>query len=122
MTICLLWGELCAGVCHHIRFGENRLNPEVRAELNARIKMLRERVAVQTADALAWQHLGFALHQSGSHEEAVRAFERAVALKASARVQALPHALSLSALHRHDEAIALLEPLQARKPKDFDLS
>ena len=98
------------------------MNPEVRAELNARIKMLRERVAVQTADALAWQHLGFALYQSGSHEDAVRAFERAVVLMASARVQALPHALSLSALRRHDEAIALLEPLQARKPKDFDIA
>lgn len=83
---------------------------------------MRERVAAQAADALAWQHLRFALHQSGSHEDAVRAFERAVALKASVRVQALPHVLSLSTLHRHDEAIALLEPLQARKPKDFDLA
>ena len=98
------------------------MNSGIHSELGVRIQMLRERVAAQAADALAWQHLGFALHQSGSHADAVRAFERAVALKASARVQAVPHALSLSALHRHDEAISLLEPLQARKPKDFDLA
>lgn len=98
------------------------MNSGSHSELVVRLQMLRERVAVQAADALAWQHLGFALHQSGSHEDAVRAFERAVALKASARVQAVPHALSLSALHRHDEAIALLEPLQAGKRKDFDLA
>lgn len=98
------------------------MNPEDSVKLNARIKALREHVSERSADSLAWQHLGFALHQSGNHADAVRAFERAVALKASARVQALPHAFSLSALHRHDEAIALLEPLQAGKRKDFDLA
>lgn len=98
------------------------MNSDHSAKLDDRISNLRDRVATQPLDGLAWQHLGFVLHQSGGHEEAVRAFERAVALKVSARVQALPCALSLSALHRHDEAIALLEPLQARKPKDFDLA
>ncbi|UTF48802.1 tetratricopeptide repeat protein [Desulfomicrobium sp. ZS1] len=98
------------------------MNSDHSAKLDDRISNLRDRVAAHPLDGVAWQHLGFALHQSGSHEDAVRSFERAVAVKASARVQALPHALSLSALHRHDEAIALLEPLRARKPKDFDLA
>ncbi len=98
------------------------MNPHERAMLNDQIKKLRERVAAWSADAPAWQRLGFALYQSGRHEAAVQAFERAAVLKASGRVQAIPHALSLSALARHEEAIAILRPLQASKRKDFDLA
>lgn len=50
---------------------------EVRTDIHRRIKELRERATVRPGDALAWQHLGFALHQSCEHEEAARAFERA---------------------------------------------
>lgn len=95
---------------------------EVRTDIHRRIKELRERATVRPGDALAWQHLGFALHQSCEHEEAARAFERAASLNASERVQAVPHALSLSALGRHEDAIAILRPLQAKKCKDFELA
>ena len=50
------------------------------------------------------------------------AFERAAGLKTSERVQAIPHALSLSALGRHDEAIDILRLLQARKRRDYELA
>lgn len=95
---------------------------ESRDDLDFRIKKLRERAVVWPSDASAWQHLGFALHQAGRHEEAVRTFERAASLKASGRVQAIPYALSLSALGRHEDAIAILRPLQAARRKDFELA
>lgn len=62
------------------------------------------------------------MSRSGRHADAVRIFEHSLTLGVSARIQAIPHALSLSALARHEEAIAILRPLQARKRKDFELA
>ncbi len=86
------------------------------------ISELRERLGQNSGDGPAWQRLGFAMSRSGRDVDAVRIFEHALSLGASARIQAIPHALSLSALARHEEAIAILRPLQARKRKDFELA
>lgn len=62
------------------------------------------------------------MSRSGRHADAVRIFEHSLTLGASAGVQAIPHALSLSAMNRNEDAIAILRPLQARKRKDFELA
>lgn len=86
------------------------------------ISILRERLGQNSEDGPSWQRLGFVMSQSGRHADAVRIFEHSLTLGASARVQAIPHALSLSALSRNEDAIAILRPLQARKRKDFELA
>lgn len=90
--------------------------------LRAQCAVLQERVSDALAAPGAWQQLAATLAQLGQHHEAVAAFERAQALGASARVQAIPHALSLSALQRHGDAVAILAPMQARQAKDFELA
>ncbi len=82
---------------------------------------LRERLAQQPGNAMAWQQLAGLLAQGARHAEAVEAFEAATAGGASAQALAVPHALSLSALRRHGEAVDLLQAAAARKPKDFAL-
>lgn len=86
------------------------------------ISSLRELLGQNPGDGPSWQRLGFAMSRSGRHADAVRIFEHSLTLGASARVQAIPHALSLSALSRNDEAIAILRPLQSRKRRDYELA
>jgi predicted O-linked N-acetylglucosamine transferase (SPINDLY family) len=84
------------------------------------LALLREHVRAHSHDAKAWQRLGEGLHKRSCHEEAIQAFERARTCGAALRTQARDHALSLSAVGRHDEAAALVGAVQAREPKDFE--
>ncbi|WP_444454855.1 O-linked N-acetylglucosamine transferase family protein [Rhodobacter capsulatus] len=56
---------------------------------------------------------------TGNLTAGVAAFERAVAAGGSLKLTARPHALALSDLGRHAEAIAVLKPWFAKNPKDF---
>jgi protein O-GlcNAc transferase len=92
------------------------------AELHTQELALRARLAEQPGNAMAWQQLAGLLAASGRPAQAADAFARATAAGASAQALAPPHAMALSAAKRHDEAVAVLRPAHARKPKDFALA
>lgn len=56
--------------------------------------------------------------EARDHARAVAAYEQAVAAGAPLRLTARGHALALSALGRHDEAVRVFAPLVAKMPKD----
>lgn len=56
---------------------------------------------------------------AGNLSAAVAAFERAAASGAALKLTARPHALALSDLGRHAEAITVFRPWFAKNPKDF---
>jgi predicted Zn-dependent protease len=87
------------------------------AEAQRLERTLLDRVAAQPDSALHWQQLAGLYAQTGRNAEASEAFGKAVAKGASAQAVALPWALALSNLGRHEEAVAVLQPAQARKPK-----
>ena len=101
--------------------GRQRSAPDP-VKLQNQERVLRARLAEQPRNAMAWQQLAGLLAQSGRPAEAADAFARATAAGASAQMLAAPHAMALSAAKRHDEAVAVLRPAHARKPKDSALA
>ncbi|MGG5818457.1 TPR domain-containing protein [Falsiroseomonas sp. HW251] len=83
---------------------------------------LRERLAAQPANGMAWQQLATILSQGRRPAEAAEAFAKAAEHGVSAAAIAIPWAIALSATGRHAQAVEVLAPVQARKPKDFALA
>lgn len=84
--------------------------------------MLRDRLAAEPGNGLAWQQLAVLLAGSARPAEAAEAFARAVAAGVPAQAVAVPQALALSAVGQHEAAIEVIRPVQAKKPKDFALA
>lgn len=83
---------------------------------------LRAKLAANPEDRDAWQQLAGILANSARSKDAVEAFAKAVALGAPVAPICTPYAIALSNLGRHQEAVDLVRPVQARKPKDFALT
>jgi predicted O-linked N-acetylglucosamine transferase (SPINDLY family) len=88
--------------------------------LQAEADALHDRLQAVPTSGADWQRLGLTLAQLARHQEALEAFQKALEFGAPARLQARAQALALSALERGNEAVAVVEPIQKRFPKDFE--
>ena len=87
-----------------------------------RIAALRAQLAGQPDDRQCWQQIALAYAEAQRPADAVEAFAKAEALGAATASLALPWALALSTLGRHEEAVARLAPVQAARPRDFAMA
>jgi predicted O-linked N-acetylglucosamine transferase (SPINDLY family) len=83
---------------------------------------LRARLAERPADGPALLQLAQLLAETQRPAEAVEHFAAAAAAGQPITAFGVPYALALSAAGRHAEAVALIAPQQARRPKDFALA
>ena len=83
---------------------------------------LRARLAERPTDGPALLQLAQLLAETKRLPEAVTQFAAAAAAGQPIASFCVPYALALSALGQHAEAVALIAPQQARRPKDFALA